>query len=140
MYHRNASLDQRPIIMMRKTGQPPRNMGFAEPERMECVPTSFVAMWSASSPIAEKASRNAFEMCLDVMCSMWSYFQMAEIGVSSLVPGYDRIRRTMAAAVQTGHSVMSPEAIWVVVLFFSSFFCISNVMLMQLEYSRLGSS
>jgi len=29
---------------------------------------------------------------------------------------------------------------WVVVLFFSSFFCISNVMLRQLEYSRLGSS
>ena len=109
-------------------------MAIAEPERMECVPTSFVAMWSVSSPIAEMASRNAFEMCLDVMCSMQSYFQMAEIGVSSLAPGYN------AAAARTGHSVMSPEAIWVVVLFFSSFFCILNVMLRQLEYSRLGSS
>ncbi len=115
-------------------------MAIAAPERMECVPILFVAMWSASSPIAKTASRNAFEICLDVMCSMRSYFQMAEIGVSLLAPGYDQIRRTMAAAAWTGHSVMLPEAIWVVVLFFLSFFCISNVMLRQLEYSRLGSS
>ncbi len=90
-------------------------MAIAEPERMECVPTLFVAMWSASSPIAETSSCNTFEICLDVMCSMRSYFQMAEIGVSSFAPGYDRIQRTMAAAARTGHSVMSPEAICVVV-------------------------
>ena len=77
---------------------------------------------------------------LDMMCLMRSYFQIAEIGVSLLAPGYDRIRRTMAAAARTGHRVMSPEVIWVVVSFFSSFFCVLNVMLRQLEYLRLGSS
>ena len=91
-------------------------------------------------PDCRDSIRSAFEICLDVMCLMRSCFQMAGIGVSLLAPGYDRIRRTMAAAARTGHRVMSPEAIWVVVSFFSSFFCISNVMLRQLEYSRLGSS
>ena len=32
----------------------------------------------------------------------------------------------MAAAARTGHSEMSPDAIWVVASFFSSFFCISK--------------
>jgi hypothetical protein len=45
----------------------------------------------------------------------------------------------MVAAARTGHRVMSPEAIWVVVSFFSSFFCISKVTLMQSAYSREGS-
>ena len=48
------------------------------------------------------------------------------------------IWQTMGAAAQTGHNVTSPDAIWVVVLFFSSFFCILKMMLMQLEYSREG--
>ena len=44
----------------------------------------------------------------------------------------------MVTAARTGHNVTSPDAIWAVVLFFSSFFCISKVMLMQLEYLREG--
>ena len=120
---------------MRKTGQPPRNIAMAAPERMECVPTSVGAMWRKSSPIAETASRNAFAICFDVMWSMRSHLQMAEMGVSLVDPGYDRIRRTMAAAARTGQRVMSPDAIWVVVSFFSSFFCISKVTLRQSAYS-----
>jgi len=54
----------------------------AAPERMECVPTSVGAMWRKSSPIAETASRNAFAICFDVMWSMRSHRQMAEMGVS----------------------------------------------------------
>jgi hypothetical protein len=95
-------------------------------------------MWSESSPIAETASFNAFEICLDVMWSMRSYLQKAEMGVSSLAPK-DRIRRTMAAAARTGHSEMLPDAIWVVASFFSSFFCISKVTLRQSACSKDGS-
>jgi hypothetical protein len=47
--------------------------------------------------------------------------------------------QTMAAAAWTGRNVTLPDAIWVVMLFFLSFFCISNVMLTQSVYSREGS-
>ena len=40
---------------------------------------------------------------------------MAEIGVLLLAPGYNWIRWTMAAAAQTGHREMLPEAICAVV-------------------------
>jgi hypothetical protein len=70
-----------------KTGQPPRNIAIAAPKLMECVPILFAAMWSESSPIAEMASHNAFVICLEVMWSMQSYLQLAEIGGSSLAPG-----------------------------------------------------
>jgi hypothetical protein len=42
-------------------------------------------------------------------------------------------------AAWTGHSVLLPDAIWVVVSFFSSFFCISKVRLRQPAYSKEGS-
>ena len=71
MYHRKASLDQRPIIMI----------------RMECVPISSTKMWRVSSPIALTASHNAFLICVEVMCSILSYLQTAEIEVSWLAPG-----------------------------------------------------
>ena len=97
------------------------------------------AMWSESSLIAEAASLNTFEICFDMTCLMQPYFQMAEIGMLSLALRYNQIHQMMVAAAWTGHSVMSPEAIWVVVLFFLSFFCIYKVMLRQLlEHSRLG--
>ncbi len=38
-------LDQRPIIMIRKTEHPLRNIAVAAPEQMECVPILFAAMW-----------------------------------------------------------------------------------------------
>ena len=87
MYLRKGSLDQQPIIMIRKTGHPPRNITIAAPERMECVPILSTKMWRVSSPIALTASRNAFLICVEVMYPIQSYIQMAEIGVSWLAPG-----------------------------------------------------
>jgi hypothetical protein len=81
-----ASLDQRLIIMMRNMGHPPRNIAIAMPEQMECVPVSSAVMWRVSSPIAKMAPRSSFLICLEVMCSMRWYCQMAEIGVSLLAP------------------------------------------------------
>ena len=80
-------LDQRPIIMMRKTGHPPRNIAIAAPEWMECVPILLAAMWRTPSPIVKMASHNAFLICVEVIWSIRLYFQMAEIGVSRLAPG-----------------------------------------------------
>ena len=82
MYLRKASLDQQLIIMIRKTGHLLRNIAIAAPEWMECVPISLTKMWRMSSPIDLTASRNAFLICVEVMCSIRLYLQMAEIGVS----------------------------------------------------------
>ncbi len=87
MYLRKASLDQQPIIMIRKTGHSPRSIAIAAPEQMECVPISLTKMWRVSSLIALTASRNAFLICVEVMCLIRSYIQMTEIGVSWLAPG-----------------------------------------------------
>ncbi len=86
MICKKALLDQRPIIMMRKTGQPPRNFAIAAPKRIECVPISLAAIWRVSSLIAKLPSFNTFVMCLDVIFLMRSYFQMAGTRVSSLAP------------------------------------------------------
>ena len=40
MYRRNASLDQRPIIMIWQTEQSLRNIAMAAPDLIECVPIS----------------------------------------------------------------------------------------------------
>ena len=76
--------------------------------------------------------------CADVMWSIWLKRQKAEMGVLSFVPSYDLILQTMEAAILTGHMLTWPDAFWVVVSFFSSFFCISKVMDMQSENSRCG--
>jgi hypothetical protein len=68
--------------MIRKTGHPPRNIAMAAPERMECVPILFDAMWRESSPIAKTASCNAFVICFNVIWSMQSHLHMVEMGVS----------------------------------------------------------
>ncbi len=93
---------------------PPRNITIAAPEQMECVSISLADMWRVPlSLIVETASCNALVMCLDVMCLMGLYFQMAETGVFLLAPGYDWILQTMmAAATLTGHNVSTlPDAI-----------------------------
>ncbi len=87
MQPKKASLDQQPIIMMRNMGHPPRNIAIATPKQMECVPVLLAAMWRVSSPIAKMAYCSALVICLEVMCLMRSYCQMAEIGVSALAPG-----------------------------------------------------
>ena len=87
MYLRKVLLDQQPIIMIRKTGHPLRNITIAAPEWMECVPISSTKMWRMPSPIALTASRNAFLICIEVICLIRLYLQMAEIGVLWLAPG-----------------------------------------------------
>ena len=74
--------------------------------------------------------------CAEVTWSILLKRQKAEMGVLSSAPLYDLMRRTMDAAIRTGHMFMSPEALWVTVSFFSSFFCISKVRAMQSENSR----
>ena len=94
--------------MMRKMALPLRNIAVADPEPMKCVPFLSIAMWIKSSPIAEKASFNTFEICLEATCSMQLYVQMAEIGVSLLAPRYNQIHWKMAVAACTEHNVMLP--------------------------------
>ena len=64
--------------------------------------------------------------------------QKADIGVLLSDPSYDLMRLTMAAAICTGHMLTAPDACWVMVSFFLSFFCISKVIDMQSENSRSG--
>ena len=73
--------------MVRKTRHPPRNIAMAAPERMECVPISFDAMWRESSPITKTESCNVFVICFHVIWSMQSHLHMAEMGVSWVDPG-----------------------------------------------------
>ncbi len=69
IYFINASLDHRPIIMIAKTGTPPRYIAIAAPDRIECVPTSEGAMRSRSGPYVEIASRSDEVTCVAVTCS-----------------------------------------------------------------------
>ncbi len=48
------------------------------------------------------------------------------------------MRQTIAAVIQTGHMYISPDAIWVTELFFSSFFCILKAIVTQSENSSCG--
>jgi hypothetical protein len=63
---RKASLDRRPISIIRYTGSPPRNMAMAAPDQIECVLTSSALIFSTSSPIAHTALRRAPAICFDV--------------------------------------------------------------------------
>ena len=89
MYLRKTSLDQdqQPIIMIRKTGHPPRIITIAASEQMECVSISSTEIWRMFSLIALMASWSAFLICVEVMCSIRLYLQMVEIGVSWLASG-----------------------------------------------------
>jgi hypothetical protein len=133
MYRRNALLDQRPIIMIWQTKQLLKNMAIAAPDLIECVPISDFLIFKVSSPMATIASFMAAVTCADVTWLIRLKRQKADMGVLLLAFSYDLILRTMAAAIRMGHMLMSPDALWVTVLFFSSFFCISNVIDMQYD-------
>jgi hypothetical protein len=89
--------------------------------------------------MATIASFMAAVTCADVTWSIRLKRQKADMGVLSLAFSYDLILRTMAAAILTGHMLMLPDPLWVMVLFFLSFFCIANVIDMQSENSSCGS-
>ena len=128
MYRRKASLDQRPIIIMTKTGHSPRNIAIAAPDLMEWHPISSALNPRRSSPTAVTAHRRAVTSSSDAMCSIRPFLQTAETGVLSDDPGYFLIRWTKAAHCTTGHNVASLERRWVTVSILMSFFCHSNVM------------
>ncbi len=70
MYRRNASLDQRPIIMIWHTEQSLRNIAIAVPDLIECVPISDFLMCKSSLPMAAIASFMAAITCADVTWSI----------------------------------------------------------------------
>ncbi len=119
MYHRKASQDQRPIIMIWQTEQSFRNIAMAAPDLIECVPISDFLMCKTFSPMAAIASFMATITCADVTWSILLKRQKADIGVLSSDPSYDLMRRTMAAAIRTRHMFTAPDACWVTVSFFS---------------------
>ena len=85
MYLRNASLDQRPMSMIVKTGHSPKYIAMAAPDLIECVPIWSFVMPSRCSPIATTASRRALITCSDVTCVTLSLSKTAEMGVSAVV-------------------------------------------------------
>ena len=123
----NASLDQQPISMIMKTGHSPRYIAMAAPDLIECVPTFSLLKPSLASPIAPTASRRALIMWSEVTWSIIPWLKNVETGVLSEVPWYFLILFTIAAAALTGQRVSSPDAIWVIVSIFLSFFCRSKV-------------
>jgi hypothetical protein len=97
MYRRNASLDQRPIIMIWQTEQSLRNITMAAPDLIECVPISDCLICRTSSPMATTASFMAAITCAEVTWSILLKCQKADMGVLSFTPSYDLMRRTMEA-------------------------------------------
>ncbi len=86
MYFMKASLDHLPIIMMAKTGTPPRYIAIADPDRMECVPTSCFWILSFVSPKATTPSLSAVSIILLVMWVSLLDVHTADIGVAGVVP------------------------------------------------------
>ena len=119
-------------------GHSPKYIAIAAPDRIECVPTSSFLIPRISSPIDTTAARKAETISFEVMCSMRPYLHTAEIGVSSVAPGYPLIRRMAAAIWRTGHKSTSPDAICVTVSILSSFFCHSKVIDTHSAYSSQG--
>jgi hypothetical protein len=105
----------------------PRYIAMAAPDLIKCVPTLFLLNPSLASPIAPTASCNASIMWSDVTWLIILWLKYVETGEFAVVPWYFRILFTIAAAALTGQRILSPDAIWVMVSIFSSFFCRSKV-------------
>ena len=135
----NAMLDHRPIIMIAKTGTPPRYIAIAAPARMEWVPTSCCWMRRLSSPMATTPSRRADSMCLLVMWAIRFRTKTVDTGVEGVVFGYVHIRLTIAAHWMTGQRVAWSVRHWVMVSFLRPFFWETNVMeTRSAEHSNVG--
>ncbi len=87
MYFIKESLVHCPIIMMAKTGTPPRYIAIADPDLIECVPTLRALMHSADSPYAFTPSRRAFLTVLLLICLILPLFHTADTGIASELPG-----------------------------------------------------
>ncbi len=86
MYFMKALLNHLPIIMMAKTGTPPRYIAIADPDWMECVPTS--CFWILSF-VSLKATTQSLSAVLIILFVMWVSLldvHMADTGVAGVVP------------------------------------------------------
>ncbi len=124
----NASLLHHPIIMIAKTGTPPRYIAIASPDGMECVPISCFLMQSFVPPIATTASWRACSTILLVAWDIQLFHQMADTGVVGDAPLYLLIRSTIAVHWMTGQRTSLPVFHWVMVSSLHLFFCMMNVM------------
>ncbi len=87
MYFIKELLAHRPIIMMAKTGTLLRYIAIADPNLIECVPTSRASMRGEDSPYAFTPSHRAFSTVLILICSILPLFYTADTGVASELPG-----------------------------------------------------
>ncbi len=86
MYFMKASLNHLPIIMMTKTGTPPRYIAIADPDRMECVLTLCIWILSFVSLKATTLSLSAVLIILLVIWVSLLVVHMADTGVAGVVP------------------------------------------------------
>ncbi len=86
MYFMKALLDHLPIIMMAKTGTPPRYIAIADPDRMECILTS--CFWILSF-VSLKATTQSLSVVLIILLVMWVSLldvHTTDTGVAEVVP------------------------------------------------------
>ena len=102
-------------------------IAIAAPDLMECVPISSGSKPSTSSPMSLAAARSFSSIVAEEMVDSLLSTKIVLTLVSDVVPGYDSMRRTMAAHALTGHSTVSPERCIVMVSCLSSLFWNSKV-------------
>ena len=78
-------------------------------------------------PMVAQAALSVLITWCDVICSLLSWRQTVQTGVSSVVPGYVQILLTSRAHCFTGHKTGSSVRPWMTVLCLWSLFCFSNV-------------
>ena len=91
MYLKNTSLDHLPIIMIVYIGHSPKYIAIAAPDLIECVTASGALMPSTSFPIDITAALSVFVISSEVICSILSFLQMADTGVSGVTHGYHKM-------------------------------------------------
>ena len=139
MYLRKVSEDQRPMSMMVKVGTTSRYIAMASPERMEWVPMSSGWKPRRSSPNFLAVERSFLRTVEDFIVFSFLSSNIVLTVVLVLVPGYPRIRWTIAAHDRMGHSVESPERFMVTYSWRSSDFWNSKVGVMVSARERFCS-
>lgn len=115
-------------------------IAIAAPLRMECVPQFSALNPRTSSPMMVTAARNLRRIVREEI--KWSLLLKRKVltGVSSVVPGYERMRCTREAQVSTGHKGLVAGVLCMVMdSKSSSFFCASKVIVTVRAECRSGS-
>ncbi len=124
--------------MMVYTGTPARYISIAAPNRREWAPISFGSKPRCTLPMEADAAPSAVSIWRDEICSSLLWRQIAQTGVSSVVPGYVQIQLTSRAHWKMGQSVVLSVFPWITVSCFESFFCILNVTATLSDHSKLS--